>query len=98
MDYNPSYMNLLSFISKRKESLGLLSKLTILIHISNSLRFLHYYKVVHMDLNPNNILVNEEYLTKLIDFGESYNHDLVGPHVDVKKLYNPGYTIPYCPP
>ena len=23
---------------------------------------------------------------------------MVGPKVDVKKIYNPGFTIPYCPP
>ena len=98
MDYNPTYLNLLTFISKRKESLCLESKLTILTHISNALRFLNYYKIVHMDLNPNNVLINDEYLPKIIDFGESYLTKLVGPEFDVKKLYNPGYTIPYCPP
>ena len=37
--------------------------------LSNGLRFLAYYKVVHMDLTLSNVLVFDNYLPKIIDFG-----------------------------
>jgi serine/threonine protein kinase len=69
MDYSPFNVTLFDHLSLRKESLSIESKLNLLAHISNGLRFLAYYKVVHMDLNLNNILVSDGYLPKLIDFG-----------------------------
>jgi RIO-like serine/threonine protein kinase len=36
--------------------------------ISNGLRFIDDYKVVHIDLNMNNIMVCKDYNTKIIDF------------------------------
>ena len=96
MDYNPYNITLLDHLSLRKHSLSVESKLNLLANISNGLRFLTYYKVVHMDLNLNNILVYDGYLPKIIDFGEAYNREVVEANPNVP--YSPGFTIPYCSP
>ena len=69
MDFHPSNMTLFDHLSIRRVSLSLELKLSILTHISNALRFLFYYKIVHMDLNLNNILIHDGHLPKIIDFG-----------------------------
>lgn len=69
MEYNPYSVTLSEHLLKNRESLSLDSKMHLLIHISNSLRFLSSSKIVHMDLNLSNILIYDGYLPKLIDFG-----------------------------
>lgn len=48
-------------------------KLIILFNIIQGLRSLFQYKVVHMDLKPPNIIINNIFDLKIIDFGESYH-------------------------
>lgn len=54
---------------KNKQTLSIYSKLHLLANIANGLRFLKKQGIVHMDLNPRNILVAPGLLTKIIDFG-----------------------------
>lgn len=62
------------FLILNKEILSLKTKLIILSHIAQGLRFLSNYKIVHMDLKPNNVLVMlKEGLVKIIDFSEAYS-------------------------
>lgn len=44
--------------------------------ITQSLRYLKEYKIVHLDLKPTNIMTNKRLTIKLIDFGESFHPDL----------------------
>jgi len=92
MDYLQGSLNLDKFVLKNKFSLSIMSKLLILSNISNGLRFLKRHKVVHMDLNPLNILMAPGLLPKIIDFGESYCERTCGPD------YSPGFTNPYSAP
>ena len=41
--------------------------------ISQGLRFLKDYKIVHLDLKPTNIMVGKKLDLKFIDFAESYH-------------------------
>jgi RIO-like serine/threonine protein kinase len=56
--------------------MSLTSKLFILINVLQSLRLIKDYEVVHMDLSPGNIIVSQNYIPQLIDFGESYSKDI----------------------
>lgn len=77
MDYHAGTVALLDYLQLRRESLSMEGKLTLLAHLSNGLRFLAYYKVVHMDLTLSNILVYDGYLPKIIDFGEAYHRETI---------------------
>jgi serine/threonine protein kinase len=98
MDYNPYCVTLADHLTISRESLSLDSKLHMLAHISNGLRFLTYYKIVHLDLNPSNVLVYDGYLPKIIDFGEAYHAEVVEMETAKQIPYSPGFTLPYCPP
>lgn len=62
-----------SFFGNRKQTMSLTSKFFILINVLQSLRLIKDYEVVHMDLSPGNILVSQNYIPQLIDFGQSYS-------------------------
>jgi serine/threonine protein kinase len=70
--------------------------LALLAQLSNGLRFLAYYKVVHMDLTLGNVLVFDNYLPKIIDFGEAYHSETI--EATIRNAYVPGFTLPYCAP
>jgi serine/threonine protein kinase len=72
MTFSSTSQSLSNFLSNKKETISINSKLYILINILQALRLIKDYKVVHMDLHPSNVLVNSNYITNLIDFGESY--------------------------
>ena len=47
-----------------------------MINVMEALRFIGKHNIVHMDLSMKNILVYNNLMTKLIDFGESYHKDV----------------------
>lgn len=69
MDYLPNCPTLHQYMEKKKLSLSILGKLSLLANIANGLRFLKHYHIAHMDFNPTNILVGPYLNTKIIDFG-----------------------------
>lgn len=89
MDHIP-FPTLKEFMVLGKQSCSLVSKLTVMLAVVQALRSVNRFDVVHLDLKPNNILLNPDLQVKLLDFGESY-------HPEVEK-FKPGFTIPYaCP-
>lgn len=64
------------FAERRKDSISFWTKIYLLRGVINGLQFISSYKIVHMDIKPTNIVVVKDLLTKIIDFGESYNSSL----------------------
>ena len=64
-----------TFIEKQL-TLSLWSKVYVLLNILQGLRHLVSQKIVHLDLKPSNIIVGRNYITKIIDFGEAYHHNV----------------------
>ena len=92
MDFYQKTPNLKQYLSLHSQSLEIKSKIVLLANISNGLRFLKKKGIVHMDLNVNNILVTQNLLPKIIDFGEAYRQDRFYDE------YQPGFTNPFGPP
>ena len=86
-------------ISVRNESISLWSKLYLVINVIFGIRQLLKYDIFHLDLKPINILVCKSMITKIIDFGEAYHHD-VCPKSNALPIsdYTPGFTFPYVAP
>ena len=64
-----------TFIEKQL-TLSLWSKVYVLLNILQGLRHLVSQKIVHLDLKPSNIIISRNYITKIIDFGEAYHHNV----------------------
>lgn len=72
MDHIP-FPTLKEFMVLGKQSSSLVSKLTVMMAVVQALRSVNRFDVVHLDLKPNNILLNPDLQVKLLDFGESYH-------------------------
>lgn len=70
--------NMFNFLNKRSEMLSFSSKIYLMINVLQGLRLIKQYNVVHMDLSPSNVIVNPNYMTQLIDFGQSYHEKICG--------------------
>ncbi len=52
-----------------EKKLGLRARLRLILQICEAVSYAHQQLVLHRDLKPNNILVNEQNKVKLLDFG-----------------------------
>ena len=85
--------NLAEYLFRHRKTMSLRTKLFFLAQIAHGLRFLRNYNIAHLDIKANNvIIILKDFLTKIIDFGESFH-----PEVN-KKNFHPGFTLPYCAP
>ncbi len=75
IDYVPT-KTLTEFLNSYESTLSLQTKLCYMFSITQALRYLKDFEVVHLDLKPSNILMYHSLLVKLIDFGESYHPSL----------------------
>lgn len=67
MEYVPG-SPLTDFI-KKENTISLAQKLKIISQIASALATVHKYSILHRDVKPSNILINEEGNAKLTDFG-----------------------------
>ena len=74
----PLHMNLGQLLILMQHTLSLETKLYLLYMVTQALRYIKAYKVVHLDLKPGNIMMTPSLGVKLIDFGESYHPNLAG--------------------
>lgn len=71
----------------------------MLRNLANGLRFISNYKIIHLDLKPNNIIVVSDLMTKIIDFSESYHPQICEKGKFHHILdYLPGLSLPYSAP
>jgi serine/threonine protein kinase len=68
MDYIP-FPTLKEFLVMSRATLSLQSKLTVMVSIVQGLRSIDRHDVAHLDLKPNNIVLNPDLQIKLLDFG-----------------------------
>ncbi|CAF3376096.1 unnamed protein product [Rotaria socialis] len=56
----------------QKEKVSIITKLNMALNIASGMRKIHGRKMIHRDIRPDNILVNDEYIAKIGDLGIAY--------------------------
>lgn len=68
MDFIP-FKSLRDHMKSNSQSMSLNNKIYLIFSIIQSLRYIRDFRIVHLDLKPNNIMIFCNLLIKLIDFG-----------------------------
>jgi|LakMenE18May11ns_1017448.scaffolds.fasta_scaffold9212960_1 serine/threonine protein kinase len=68
MDFIP-FPTLKEYLFINRVSMSLQTKLMLILNVVQAIRSTDAFDVVHLDLKPNNILLNPDLKIKLIDFG-----------------------------
>lgn len=91
MDYLPGE-TLDKFISLNSCTISTPTKLWLIFQVTQALRFISQFGIVHLDVKEANVIVMKKMICKLIDFGESY-HFKVG-----ENSHKPKYSLLYASP
>jgi serine/threonine protein kinase len=68
MDLIP-YPHLGEHLRATKKIGTLATRVHLLFSLTSALRYLRDYKIVHLDLKPNNIMLSGNLIVRIIDFG-----------------------------
>jgi serine/threonine-protein kinase len=71
--------------------------LKYIIRIASALETVHQHNILHLDISPNNILIDENDEAQLIDFGVSLSYDEGGEVKLTSKLLS-GRKLGFSPP
>jgi len=65
-----------NWINENSDFASIFTKINIILYILYALTFIHSKKLLHMDLKPQNILMDKNLIPKITDFGSAYNRDV----------------------
>lgn len=55
---------------------SIFTKINVILYVLYGVMFLHSKKVFHMDIKPQNILIDKNLVPKIADFGSAYNKEV----------------------
>ncbi|KAK7409886.1 hypothetical protein VNO78_00269 [Psophocarpus tetragonolobus] len=70
--------SMFDFLHKRETILSLSSLLKVAIDVSEGMKYLHQNDIIHRDLKTANLLIDENGVVKVADFGVARMHDQSG--------------------
>ncbi|XP_028053938.1 probable receptor-like protein kinase At5g20050 [Camellia sinensis] len=88
-----------TWIFHRHQDLGWQSRKKIIMDIAKGLKYLHEecrQKILHLDIKPQNILLDEDFNAKISDFGLSKLIDKDKSQVETRMKGTLGYLPPEC--
>jgi len=87
--------NLIEYVDYK--NFGLQQRIELFIKICDAVQYAHRNLVIHKDLKPSNILVNDEGSPKVLDFGVSGLLDDVTEQADI-EIQDKSFTLKYSAP
>lgn len=91
--------SLVDFVFLTRLSLSLNSKVYMLFMLTQGLRYLSLYSIVHLDIKPANLMISRTMLIKIIDFGESYHPEVCAAGTSAPtQTTRPASPCPTPPP
>ena len=93
--YVMDYIEGKSLEEKIKDKVNLSEEETLIYvrQVADTLRYIHSKNILHLDIKPGNIMIDEEDNAILIDFGASKQYDEVdGENTSTLLLKTPGYA------
>ncbi|MEO1255418.1 MAG: serine/threonine-protein kinase, partial [Bacteroidota bacterium] len=79
------------------ENLTLLQRLELFLKVCDAIQYAHQNLIIHTDIKPSNVLVNERGEVKLTDFGIAQLLEagsLADDSITQKNVFTPGYASP----
>ncbi|CAF3586255.1 unnamed protein product [Rotaria sp. Silwood1] len=83
--------SLSNLIQEKGDKISLRRKLDMAMNIASGIRKIHEHRMIHRDIRPDNILVNENYIAKIGDMGIARVADPLNQHTQIG-------CAPYMPP
>ena len=83
--------SLSSLIKEKGDTISLRRKVDIAMNIASGMRKIHEHRMIHRDIRPDNILVDEHYVAKIGDMGIARVVDPLNQHTQIG-------CAPYMPP
>ena len=84
----------LKYVLRRDGAFGLESACSLISQVLSALALAHREGVIHRDIKPHNVLVDDEGRVKLADFGLARVDDLIGVTTHTMTLGTPEYMAP----
>lgn len=88
-------MNLVSYLAKEKGIMPIQIKRKLLLDIAEGLNYLHSHAIIHCDLTASNVLISNNGVAKIADFGNSKFVSV--DETPMSPMTSPA-TLDYMPP
>ena len=86
-------MGSLDNLIKTRKDLSVKSRVDMALDIANAMSYLHRLNVVHRDLKPGNIVLDDNMRPKITDFGLAYTQSASATSIRGNEMGTPAFMV-----